>query len=253
LSLSAQNITAEMFDSLLIYDCEDLGKEIIANPSVSIWDYSKDENVNYECLGNYLAKNDIRNNILIIHSYGSPGINNICKICMYKELGISFEYYYDIIYEHKTAFMTGYNNVVKGYIKEKYGKTIFDSINHIETSKIEPYKFFSSIKSDKINNYIDITKINDSLINVKLDLDSVAKSLNLDFTNLTMELSNDFNGEKTEVRYDSLKLNGYDLKQNEKGKFLLCCNFNFSNVENICYCEYAEKYFSKLIIPIKIE
>ncbi|NQY11316.1 MAG: hypothetical protein HRT71_17595 [Flavobacteriales bacterium] len=235
-------------------DCEKIGKEILSDTTLNVWNYPDLELLDYNCLGQYFAKWDIAQGNYVIQTYGSPEHQNACRLCNYEEFNISFHYHFDIIQDNVSEFISGYNLISKPSIKESFGKNIFDTLDSVDSQIVSPQKIFELLQEDKGKSYLIVSIINDTLINVKIDFDSISKKAEIDLTNLSINVIDLFNEMETKTfSYLELKTNGTLLNEHSNDKYYLSLEFDFSRIKGVCYCDKVKKYMAKWNIPITVK
>lgn len=231
-----------------------MAAEIYSDSTKNIWSYQKLELEDYFCLGQKFAEWDIEQGHLIIQTYGSPEYQNACRLCNYENAGISFYYHFNIIEESHTEFISGYNQVSEPYLQAKLGHNIFDSLNLYDSNKVTPHEVFELIQLDTNFTFLNITSINDTLINVKMDLDSISRKLKLGLNMLSIKVIDVFQEMESQTyKYSELKTAGVLINKHSRGKFYLTYQLDFNQVEEVCSCVEVKKYSGIWTIPITIK
>lgn len=242
--------------------CDELAKQIEKDTTKTIWSYNNISPDTYYCLGKYFAQKDIENEIYIIQTYGSPEWADPCRICGYKSYGISFHYLFDIIIESETRFIEGYNEVSKAYLKSKIGDSAFAKLNETSESNFNPRMFISEAFGGRnIKRYTDISIINDTLINVKLKIDSVYKEYPQIKTKVKYKISA-YNAKNKKMEseqifdYKEIQTIGFYVTKGFKNRYIFEINFDFkdiANLEGFCWCPSMNYINYGYVIPLVID
>ena len=233
-----------------------------ADTTKSIWNYDSIPPDTYYCLGKYFAQRDLDNKVFLIQTYGNPDWSNSCRDCRYKSYGFSFQYLWDIIYENKTKFIEGYNEVSKTYLKSKIGDSAFAHLDDIPKDYFNPRVVLTKILGNgNHKKYIDVTIINDTTINVKLIVDSLFKDYP-EFLRKVVYHVSDFNFKnKTQVQtqildYNQIQTIGFRLTEKSNDKYYFKINFDFkaiANEEKYCWCALMDEKEYSYIISLTIK
>lgn len=237
--------------------CEKIIKEIETNPSKSIWSYEGLTPETYHCLGQNLAQRDINNNIFLIQSNGSLEWTNPCIVCRYKSYGFHFYYYEDIVEDNITNFIEGYNEISKGYLKNQIGDSAFAHINDVPNEYFNPAEIiYDYLSSANIKRPYSYTVVNDSIINVRFNLDSLFKD-NTYILSKTVFIINEFNGSPDTttltLNYQQLKGQGFQVKEKQGDKYTFKITFDFTALESeerFCWCGLPNERITRFRIPI---
>jgi len=144
--------------------------------------------------------------------------------------------------------------ISKSCIKESFGENIFDSLDAVDSQLVSPNKISDLLQEHKVKSYVNVSIVNDSLIDVKLDLDSISKEVYIDLAGLSIKVIDLSNKEKFKnFNYSELKTKGTLLSEHSNDKYYLSLEFDFSRVKGVCYCDKVKKYMSRFNIPITVK
>ena len=133
-------------------------EEIKNNDTLTIYNYSFQENLNHQYLGKQFAENDHKNGIEFIF-LTKPSYYHPCALCILKENKIQFVFDGSIYFEKTGPFKDGYNEATWKYITKRTGLKQC----HI-TDTIPQLRDFSFWNPDTL---FKTKKINDSTVIVK--------------------------------------------------------------------------------------
>lgn len=233
-----------------------------ADTTKSIWDYDSIPPDIYYCLGKYFAKRDLDNKIFLIQTYGNPDWENSCKVCRYKSYGFSFQYHWDIIYDTKTKFIEGYNEVSEAYLKAKIGDSAFAHIDDIPKDYFSPRDVLTkNLDNGKHQYLLDIEMISDTTINVKLIVDSLFKEYPQFVTKVVYHISdftfkNKTPGQTQILDYKQIQNVGFLLTEKSNDKYYFQIKFDFkaiANEEKYCWCDLMHEKEYSYMIPLTIK
>lgn len=236
-----------------VQNCEEIGNEILLDSNLNVWTYPNLSLNDYYCLGQFFANWDLQNGNYLIQTYGSPEYKNTCLLCNYEEYGIYFFYHFDIIIDSRTQFIKGYNEISKLKIKEKFGDSIFVELDFIDSNLISPQKVLDYLLNEEKYSYLNVTVINDTICNVKLNLDVIENQFSLDLSELRIKVEDViYKTETKSVLYREMKENGILLRERSNNKYFLSLEFDFRSIAQFCFCDRARNE-GKVVIPITIK
>lgn len=233
-----------------------------ADTTKSIWDYDSIPPDTYYCLGKYFAQRDIDKKVFLIQTYGNPEWANPCKVCRYKSYGFSFDYHFDIILDNVSKFIEGYNEISETYLKAKIGDSAYAHLDDIPKNYFNPREVLNkNLENENHQKLFDIDIINDTIINVKLIVDSLFKDYPQFLTKVIYEIT-DFNyknktpGQTQLMNYEQIKETGFRLREKSNDKYYFKINFDFSAIaseEKSCWCALMDEKKYSYIIPLTVK
>ena len=214
----------------------------------TITNYNKYTLNGARCFGNNLAKHDKRKGIKRVLTTLNM-FETTCLKCIYHKFG--FDTYYvgagDIIDEKREAFIDGYNRVMESSLTKKQRLEIDKTVR--KSAGIFDFKLAAQ-------NKIKMEYVNDTVINIRMDSESLENLFTADSKNILVELSNKIeNGDVKKIDYFTLKNIGINIPVKYIIDSKLYINYDFSSIQNnypICWCEILDKKYG-LILPLKFE
>lgn len=199
-------------------------------------------------LGTTLAKHDSLLNIRrVLVYYGA--FTTGCTKCLYHNFG--FETYdfapNDITFETVDSFVNAYNKVMQSILPR-------DQLSKLNGFNYSADSIFTLNKATL--NKCTAERMNDSLINFKIQNESLEKLFKADIDKLKVGIGNFSNDSLLEdCSYSEIKNIGVQIymKSQETRKIYFSYNFvNMPNRPDICWCELLDKKYI-FIIPITIK
>jgi hypothetical protein len=231
---------------------EDSAHQIADDTSNSFWKHNVSPKI-YYLVGKIQAKRDLDNGIFLIQTYGNPGAEKPCSACRYENYGFKFVYHWDIVYDTKTEFIEGYNEVSQAYLKAKIGANAFARIDQLPGHYFDPAEVlrqFNYSKNRRRFYLIDV--LNDSTIRVKLKVDSIFK----DYPTLVKKIAYSiksfspdpiFKDSVQVLSYEKMKRTGFVVNKNAKGEFSYSITYDLSQLpadKLFCGCTFKTNIYS---------
>jgi len=226
---------------------EDSARHMADDTTTSMWMYHASPKIYYQ-VGKILAKRDLANGIFLIQTYGSPDEEKPCSVCRYENYGFKFVYHWDIVYDTKTAFIDGYNEVSKAYLKTKIGANAFARIDVLPTHYFDPSAILRKFNySSNRQRFFDIEVLNDSTIRVKLKIDSVFKSYPALVKKIAYAIRPVLSNTEQVLNYNQMKQVGFVVIKNARGEYSYYTRYDFSQLiadKLFCGCTFAKNVYS---------
>jgi hypothetical protein len=231
---------------------EQIALRIANDTAISIWDHKVDPKVYYH-LGKILAQRDINKDIFLIQTYGNPDFDKPCSICAYEKYGFRLQYHWDIVYDEKTNFIEGYNEISETYLKSKIGDSAFSKLEVLPAHFFDPATIINKFNSSKQRQrFYDIEILSDTAIRVKLKVDSIFKN----YPALVKKIGYGIHGYMPKVEkndslqvltYHQMKHAGFVVYKNARGNYSYSITYDFTQlpIEKLfCGCTFTKNIYS---------
>lgn len=230
---------------------EEIALRIADDTATSIWHHKVAPKIYYQ-VGKIIAERDIKRRVYLIQTYGNPDYERPCSVCSYERYGFKFQYHWDIVYDTKSNFIEGYNEVSKAYLKSKIGDSAFAFIN-VPTDDFDPAALIRNFQfSNNRQKFYDIEVINKNSIRIKIKVDSIFKG----FQSLVKKIGYNIkllpatssNSDPTLVlTYLQMKQTGFVVYKNARGDFSYDITFDLTQLpatELYCGCTFKKNIFN---------
>ena len=207
----------------------------------------------YYLVGRITAKRDLDSGVYLIQTYGNPDYEKPCLTCRYKKYGYNFEYNWDIVYDTKTAFIEGYNEVSKAYLKRKIGADAFARIDVMPAHYFDPNEVLNQFNYSKNRQrFYELELLDDSAIVVKLKVDSIFK----DYPTLVKKIAytiklfppNPVIKDSVQVlSYEHMKEAGFVVRKSATGDYSYRITYDLSQLpadKLFCGCTFKKNVYS---------
>jgi len=219
--------------------------KIAQDTTKSIWSHKVKSKV-YYYVGKIIAQKDIKNGVFLIQTYGNPDWENPCLVCPYEKYGFKFQYHWDIVYDTKTEFIKGYNQVSKAYLKNKIGAQAYSRLKHVPKDYFNPQAMISDLLSSKDKQQLyDGEIINDTTVALKIIVDTLFRKypeiLNkIIFHVKDLKLKTGDREKYQTLDFQHMKDSGFIVTRDKEGKCSFAIKFDFSQLVNSdLYCKCA--------------
>lgn len=220
--------------------CANLAQKIIAD-SATIWSYPNEIDIDYFCLGEYFALRDSAAGAHIIQTYGDTRSQDPCVFCRHKEHGIEFFYYSSIITEAETSFIAGYNSISTRVIRELLGDKTYQWINETDSNALSAAQIMYEL-SVGTHSFFSGDLVNDTILNVKLNLEDLPCLKRIDKSLLAFEIFDRGSQDGHVIRYETFKNDGIQVPYRSSGRTWVTMRIDVSNIPRVCDCPALKKH-----------
>ncbi|HEX6432143.1 MAG TPA: hypothetical protein VF008_30840 [Niastella sp.] len=230
---------------------EQIALRIADDTATAIWKHKVDPKIYYK-VGKIIAERDIKKHIYLIQTYGNPDHEKPCSVCAWERYGFKLEYNWDIVFDEKTNFIEGYNEVSKAYLKSMIGDSAYAVIEK-PTDNFDPEALLSNFKySSNRQKFYDIEVENKNAIRIKLKVDSIFKGYPSLVEKIVYNITaSTYNAKSKDsmmaLTYQQMKQSGFVVHKNIRGDFAYYITFDLSQLpasELFCGCTFKKNIYT---------
>lgn len=230
---------------------EEIALRIADDTATSIWNHKVEPKIYYQ-VGKIIAERDIKRQVYLIQTYGNPDSERPCSVCSYERYGFKFQYHWDIVFDEKSNFIEGYNNVSKTYLKSMIGDSAYAFID-VPTDDFDPAALIHGFQfSNNRQKFYDIDVINKNSIRIKLKVDSIFKGFPSLAEKIIFHIEPMPAGSKSSdsmlvLTYQQVKQTGFIVHKNARDEFSYSLTFDLSQLpatELYCGCTFKKNIFN---------
>ncbi len=211
-------------ESSMALDYTKIINDFKSKDSISLYEYSFPENIDFYFLGEALAEIDYQNGIELIF-LTTPRDYSSNQLCILEKNEINWVFTYKRWFSERDFLFKGYNNTAWKHINKSKGINEIPKTDTIPEIADFSYRFFS-------DSVLNIHTINDSTVLVKSKKNTFTPWKNLSFTIKTS------NAAEYTLSQDQLLNNGFESPMTTDGEIQF--NLHINRHSSLGTCSYQE-------------